>query len=53
MEWDRHSNDILSPAQFRAMINSTTWHSMDRGEVTLKEACEVNSLETLTNGKTG
>ena len=47
LEWDRHSMDALSPGQFLDIMNSTTWHSLDRGNVTLEEACKVNSLVSL------
>ena len=44
LEWDRHSVNALSPGQFLTLMNSTTWHSLDRGNVTLKGACKVNSF---------
>lgn len=44
LEWDRHSINALSPAQFLTLMNSPTWHRLDRGNVTLKEACKVNSF---------
>ncbi|KAL8786838.1 MAG: hypothetical protein Q9195_008031 [Heterodermia aff. obscurata] len=40
LEWDRHSINALSPAQFLTIMNSTTWHELDRGNVSLKEACK-------------
>lgn len=40
LEWDRHSVNALAPGQFLTIMNSTTWHSLDRGNVTLKEACK-------------
>ena len=42
LEWDRHSINALSPGQFLALMNSPTWHRLDRGNVTLKEACKVS-----------
>ncbi|KAI4252004.1 MAG: hypothetical protein LQ352_004520 [Teloschistes flavicans] len=39
LDWDRHSVDALSPGQFLTIMNSTAWHSLDRGLITLKEAC--------------
>jgi hypothetical protein len=41
LEWDHHSIHAISPEQFLAIANSTTWHSLDRGDITLKEACQV------------
>lgn len=41
LEWDRHSVDALSPGQFLTIMNSTTWHSLDRGIITLEEAYKV------------
>ncbi|KAH8768896.1 HAD-like domain-containing protein [Diaporthe sp. PMI_573] len=38
LEWDHHSIHAISPEQFLAIANSTTWHSLDRGNITLKEA---------------
>lgn len=46
LEWDRHSMDAISPEQFLAIANSTTWHSLDRGNITLKEACQVITPHT-------
>ncbi|POS70343.1 hypothetical protein DHEL01_v211263 [Diaporthe helianthi] len=40
LEWDHGSIDAISPEQFLAITNSTAWHSLDRGEITLKEACK-------------
>ena len=42
LEWDRHSINALSPVQFLTIMNSTTWHRLDRGQVSLKDACKVN-----------
>ncbi|KAL8993732.1 MAG: hypothetical protein Q9169_006129 [Polycauliona sp. 2 TL-2023] len=39
MQWDRHSVNALAPAHFLNMMNSATWHSLDRGQIALKEAC--------------
>ncbi|KAI1496063.1 HAD-like protein [Biscogniauxia marginata] len=40
LEWDRHSANALSPGQFLTIMNSTTWHDLDRGKLTVKAACE-------------
>ncbi|KAI2470663.1 HAD-like protein [Annulohypoxylon bovei var. microspora] len=40
LEWDRHSLTVLSPGQFLTIMNSTTWHDLDRGMLTVKEACK-------------
>lgn len=47
LEWDRHSIDAITPEQFLTITNSTTWHSLDRGNVTLKEACKVMLLASV------
>ena len=47
LEWDRHSVNALSPGQFLTIMNSTTWHALDRGNITLKEACKVNCFVFL------
>ncbi|KAI1879131.1 hypothetical protein JX265_003308 [Neoarthrinium moseri] len=39
LNWDRSSVDVMTPNQFLTIMNSTTWHNLDRGLVTLKEAC--------------
>ena len=44
LEWDRHSINALSPGQFLTIMNSTAWQELDRGNLTLKEACKVDSL---------
>lgn len=44
LDWDRHSLVAISPQQFLAISNSTTWHSLDRGNTTLKEACQVSTF---------
>lgn len=41
LDWDHHSLVAISPEQFMVISNSTAWHSLDRGNVTLKEACQV------------
>lgn len=41
LEWDHHSIDAISPEQFLTIAHSTAWHRLDRGEITLKEACQV------------
>lgn len=46
LEWDRHSMDAISPEQFLAITNSTTWHSLDRGNITFKKACQVTTAHT-------
>lgn len=46
LERDRHSIDAISPEQLRAMADSAIWHSLDRGNVTLKEACQVTTPHT-------
>ncbi|KAF2967472.1 hypothetical protein GQX73_g6111 [Xylaria multiplex] len=40
LEWDRQSVTDLSPMQFLTIMNSTTWHKLDRGLLTVKEACK-------------
>ncbi|KAL8710177.1 MAG: hypothetical protein Q9220_005260 [cf. Caloplaca sp. 1 TL-2023] len=40
LDWDRHGVTALFPNQFLTIMNTTTWHGLDRGTVTLKEACK-------------
>ncbi|KAI0399651.1 HAD-like protein [Xylaria palmicola] len=40
LNWDRHNLSSLSGSQFLTIMNSTAWHSLDRGTLTLKEACK-------------
>ncbi|KAI0543933.1 HAD-like protein [Xylaria curta] len=40
LELDSHSVKKISPDQLRTIMNSTTWHNLDRGSVSLKEACK-------------
>ncbi|KAI0379279.1 HAD-like protein [Hypomontagnella monticulosa] len=40
LKWDRHSITVLSPTQFLTIMNSTTWYDLDRGTITVKEACK-------------
>ena len=42
LEWDRNNVNALSSSQFLTIMNSTTWHSMDKGVLTVKEACVVS-----------
>lgn len=44
LDWDRHNLVAISPEQFLVISNSTAWHSLDRGNVTLKEACQVTTF---------
>ena len=44
LEWDRHSVNALSQVQFQTMMDSTTWHRLDRGNISLQEACKVSSF---------
>ncbi|KAK8135084.1 hypothetical protein PG984_007096 [Apiospora sp. TS-2023a] len=39
LKWDKSSANDLSAAQFTALLNSTAWHDLDRGELSVKEAC--------------
>lgn len=42
LQWDKSSVNDLSAAQFTALLNSTAWHDLDRGELSVKEACVVS-----------
>lgn len=53
LEWDRHSVNVLSPGQFLSIMNSTIWHSLDRGIFTLKEACKVGFFVSNVRKSTG
>ncbi|KAK7919899.1 HAD-like protein [Apiospora marii] len=39
LQWDKSSVNDLSAAQFTVLLNSTAWHDLDRGELSVKEAC--------------
>ncbi|KAI3338725.1 HAD-like protein [Ustulina deusta] len=40
LSWDRHTVTALSSSQFLTIMNSTAWHSLDRGLLTFKDACK-------------
>ncbi|KAI0474200.1 HAD-like protein [Xylaria cf. heliscus] len=40
IDWERHSVTGLSSRQFSTIMNTTIWHSLDRGALGLKEACK-------------
>ncbi|KAF3759887.1 hypothetical protein M406DRAFT_51589 [Cryphonectria parasitica EP155] len=40
LEWDRHTITALSSTQFRTIMNSTAWHNLDRGILSISEACK-------------
>ncbi|KAI1750674.1 HAD-like protein [Xylaria castorea] len=40
LEWDSNSVKHMSPGQLQTVMNSTAWHNLDRGSVSLKEACK-------------
>ncbi|KAF9872945.1 hypothetical protein CkaCkLH20_09455 [Colletotrichum karsti] len=40
LDWDRQNQPMMTRDQFSAMMNSTAWHKLDRGELTVKQACE-------------
>ncbi|GAW25957.1 putative had-like protein [Rosellinia necatrix] len=40
LSWDHHTVTALSSSQFLTIMNSTTWHSLDRGLLSLKDACK-------------
>lgn len=42
LEWDRHGATALAPTQFLAIMNSPAWYQLDRGELTVKQSCEVS-----------
>lgn len=44
LEWNPKSATALSSEQLRAMMHSTVWFDLDRGAITLEEACEVLSV---------
>lgn len=53
LDWDRHSVSALTPSQFLLIMNSNTWHNLDRGHVTLEEACKVRLPIGSTRALTG
>lgn len=42
LKWDKSSANDLSAAQFTALLNSKVWHDLDRGVLSVKEACVVS-----------
>ncbi|KAJ2992726.1 hypothetical protein NUW58_g2068 [Xylaria curta] len=40
LEWDRHRVTGLCSGQFLTIMNTTTWHDLDRGVISLEEACK-------------
>lgn len=44
LDWDRQNLVAISPEQFLVISNSTAWHGLERGNVTLKEACQVTTF---------
>lgn len=46
LKWNPEVVKIIPSNQLRTIMNSVTWHDLDRGEITLEAACEVrNYLE--------
>ncbi|KAI1632960.1 HAD-like domain-containing protein [Biscogniauxia mediterranea] len=41
LEWKPQSIQTMSSSQLRSLMNSTSWHALDRGEISLDEACEA------------
>lgn len=42
LSWDKNSVKTLSRIQFMTIMNSTTWHDLDRGRLSVKDACTVS-----------
>lgn len=43
LNWDPSSITALSSGQLRSIMHSTVWYELDRGNISLHEACEVCS----------
>ncbi|KAI1494900.1 HAD-like domain-containing protein [Biscogniauxia mediterranea] len=41
LEWNPQSVQTMLPSQLQTLMNSTSWHALDRGEISLDEACEA------------
>lgn len=41
LDWDPQSVTILSSSQLRMIMHSTAWHDLDRGNLSLDQACKV------------
>ena len=48
VEWDRQSTIAVSPTQFLTIMNTITWHRLEIGQVSVKDACQVNSFVSWT-----
>ncbi|KAL4890723.1 HAD-like protein [Aspergillus ambiguus] len=41
LDWDPHSVKTLSSSQLRIIMHSETWYNLDRGLISLDQACDV------------
>ncbi|KAI5923456.1 HAD-like domain-containing protein [Camillea tinctor] len=41
LEWNAQGIQTMLPSHFRLLMNTTTWHELDRGNISLDQACEV------------
>jgi hypothetical protein len=42
LNWSTSTLDAISSSHIQSMMNSTSWFELERGNLTLEEACEVN-----------
>ncbi|KAI0602066.1 HAD-like domain-containing protein [Biscogniauxia sp. FL1348] len=40
LEWNPQSTQTILPSQFPLLMNSTLWHDLDRGKISLDDACK-------------
>lgn len=45
LDWDPHSVKTVSSSQLRMLMHSTAWYDLDRGNLSLDQACEVRQCQ--------
>lgn len=43
LNWDASGVNAISSSQLRLLLHSDVWHSLDRGKISLEDACKVSS----------
>lgn len=41
LEWDRHSVATVTAKQLVTIMNSAVWYELERGNLTVQQACDV------------
>lgn len=42
LKWNPQVVNVIPSSQLRTIMNSVTWHDLDRGKITLNAACEIS-----------